>query len=542
MTTLEEGRRSYAEHRWRDAYSTLSSADAEAPLDLDDLERLAISTYMVGEDAASADAWTRAHQRALERGDAPRAAKCAFWHSSGLLFRGDMAPAMGWIARGKRVLDESGVDCAEQAWSLVLTNLPLLFQGDASTYPRFVEAAETAARFDDRNAVSMSRLAQGQAEMMSGRMKEGLALLDEVMVSVTSGEMAPIFAGIAYCAVIDACQRIFDLRRAREWTAALSRWCDAQQDLVPYRGNCLIHRCEIFQMQGDWVEAMDAAERACDRLKGPPPWDSLGAAAYQLGEIQRLRGDLAAAEGSYRRASASGREPEPGMSLVRLARDRADLATASVGRALDEARDPPSRSKLLPAAVEILLATGDPQGARACADELAEIAAFLDAPVLQAFADHAAGAVLLAEGDARGALNKLREACAAWRRLDVPHEAARARELIGVACREVGDVATAELELDAARSAFESLEAAPDLTRLDALHAPAPQAGSRGGLTARELQVLRLVAAGNTNRAIASELVLSEKTVARHVANIFTKLGVSSRSAATAYAYENDLV
>ncbi len=537
----EQGRQVFAEHRWSDAVARFTAADREAELDIDDLERLAEASYLIGDEGGAADAWTRAHHEALRRGEPARAAHCAFWHACGLLFRGDMAPAMGWIARGGRILEESGEDCVERAWFLTLTNLPVLFSGDPATaYPNFLEAAEIARRFDDPNAVTMSRLALGQAEIMMGRPKEGFGLLDEVMVAVTTGEVSAIFAGICYCAVIDACQRLFDLRRAREWTAALSRWCDAQPDLVPYRGNCLIHRCEIFQLQGAWPDAMIAAERACETLAGPPTWDSLGSAFYQLGEIQRLRGDFAGAEESYRRASQAGREPEPGMSLIRLAQGRVDVAAAAIRRVLDDTHDPPSRSRVLPASVEIMLEAGDVGAARACANELGEIATMLDAPLLHALAAHADGAVLVVESDARAGLSKLREASVVWRQLDAPHEAARVRVLMGLARRALGDDAGADMEFEAAREDFEQLGAEPDLARLKEIYGPkAPK--TSGGLSPREVEVLRLVATGRTNRAIASELVLSEKTVARHISNIFTKLGISSRAAATAYAYENGL-
>ena len=216
-------------------------------------------------------------------------------------------------------------------------------------YPSFVEAGEIAERFGDPDATMFARLGRGYSLILQGRAAEGMALLDEVMVAVTADEVAPMLAGIAYCQVIALCQAVFDLRRAREWTDALTRWCDSQPDLVPFRGNCLVHRCEIFQLQGAWTDALDAARRACEWLAGPPAWDTLGSAYYQLAEIQRLRGELAEAEESYRQASLAGRDPEPGMSLLRLAQGRIDLALPAIRRALEEAQDPIARSRLLPA-------------------------------------------------------------------------------------------------------------------------------------------------------------------------------------------------
>jgi DNA-binding NarL/FixJ family response regulator len=528
-----------AQRRWGDAFAELSAAHREGELEVEDLERLAVAAYMVGRDGDCEDAWMSAHRAWLRRGEAERAAHCAFWQALGLFFRGELAPALGWVARGGRLLEDSHRDGVEQAWLQMLTALPLLFEGDAdAAYPRFAEAGQMAERLGDSDATMFARLGRGDALIGQGRIDDGMALLDEVMVAVTADEVAPMLAGIAYCQVIALCQAVFDLRRAREWTDALTRWCDSQPDLVPFRGNCLVHRCEIFQLRGAWTDAIDAAGRACEWLAGPPPWDALGSARYQLGEIQRLRGELVDAEESYRRASLAGRDPEPGMSLLRVARGRLDLALPAIRRALDEAQDPISRSRLLPACVEIMLEAGDVEAAGAAADELGGIAAHIDAPYLHALAAHASGAVMLADGDPRAALTKLRPAQRVWRELAAPHQAARTRLLIGVACRELRDGAGAELEFDAARDALEKLGALPDLDRLAQLTG-LPAGGS---LSRRENEVLGLIAAGKTNRAIAGELFISEKTVARHVSNILTKLRLTSRTEATAYAYRHGLV
>jgi len=533
----ERARSAFAERRWAVAFAALSAARRDGELDGEDLERLAVSAYMLGKDDDCEKAWIAASRVWSERGEAERAAGCAFRHALGLFFRGDLAPAMGWVARGGRLL-ENRPESVEQAWFGMLTALPRLFSGDASAYSSFVEAGDIAARLADPDAVMFARICRGYALILEGHLADGMALLDEAMVSVTAGEVAPTLAGIAYCQVIALCQAVFDVRRAREWTAALSRWCDSQPETVPFRGNCLVHRCEILQLQGAWTDALDAARQACEWLAGPPDWDSLGSAHYQLAEIQRLRGELAEAEESYRRASVAGRDPEPGMSLLRLAQGRVDLALAAIRRALDEAEDPIARSRLLPACVEVMLEANDVETARAAADELDAVATRHAAPYLNALAAEASGAILLAEGDPRAALAKLRAAHRAWRELETPHQAARVRLLIGVACRELGDDGSAKLEFDAARGTLEELSAVPDLKRLARL------AGSQspGGLSRRESEVLALIAAGKTNRAIATELFITEKTVARHVSNIFTKLGLSSRSEATAYAFKHGLV
>ena len=428
---------------------------------------------------------------------------------------------------------EGSDECPEQAWLLTWNAFAQMWGGDpARAEPAFAGSVAVGHRFSDPDLLTMSRLGQGMCLVMQSQRTAGIALLDEVMVGVTSGEVSPMFAGIAYCTVISACSEIFDLRRAREWTSALTRWCDSQPDLVTFRGNCLVHRCEIMQLQGAWSDALAAAEQACDHLSGPVKWDSLGSAYYQLGELQRLRGKFVTAEESYRRASQAGRRPEPGLALLRLAQGRVDTAAAMARRALAETEEPPARSRMLPAYVEIMIAVGDVPSARAGADELARIAGFLEARYLHAVAASAAGAVLIAEGDPRSALSKLRSAGSAWRELDAPHEFARVRLLIGLACRALDDPETSTMEFDGARTIFERLGATADIERLDALTWADER--PRGRLTAREVQVLRLVASGKTNRAVANMLGLSEKTVARHVSNILTKIGAPSRAAATA--------
>ncbi|MGH7528498.1 MAG: DNA-binding response regulator, partial [Gemmatimonadales bacterium] len=487
---LDRARESFDRQAWADAYAQLSTADREAPLQPEDLERLATAAHLVGKDADCADIWARAHHGFQGRGEVERAARCAFWLAFGLFDRGEVARGGGWIARARRLLDAGRQDCVEQGYLLFPAALQSIGEGDyTNAYATFTQAAEIGDRFGDPDLVTLARHGQGRSLIRLGETAKGMALLDEIMVGVTTGEVSPIVVGDVYCGVISACQEIFDLRRAQEWTAALSHWCEDQPDLVPYRGQCLVRRAEIMLLRGAWQDAMDEARRACERLSHPPGQPGLGAAFYQQAELHRLRGEFAGAEAAYREASRWGRNPQPGLAQLRLAQGQIEAAAAAIRQALDEAREPRTRSRLLPAHVEIAISAGDVPAARAAADELSRIAADLDAPFLRAVSAHATGAVLLVEGDARAALATLRRGWTVWCELEAPYEAARTRLLIGEACRALGDADTGTLELDAARQAFQRLGAVTDLARAKTL---APPPGARrppAGLTAREIQV-----------------------------------------------------
>jgi DNA-binding CsgD family transcriptional regulator len=452
-----------------------------------------------------------------------------------------MGRAGGWLGRAQRLLDREGGDRVERGYLL----LPLVFEQEGSgdleaAAATAAEAAAVGERFGDPDLLALAAHEQGHILIRLGRLKEGLALLDESMVAVTAGELTPIASGIVYCGVILACQDAHEVGRAQEWTIALTGWCERQPDLVAFTGRCLVHRAQIMQLRGAWSEAIGEARRAAERCLRAENPTAAGEACYQRGEIHRLRGDYRAAEEAYREASGHGWEPQPGFALMRLAQGKASAAEAVIRRMEAEISEPGKRAGLLPAYVEIMLAVDDLDSARAASNELESIAKGHENGALGAMTAQARGALELAQGDPRAALASLRRGGDVWQQLEVPYEAARARELVGLACQALGDKDTAALELEAAHAAYAELEAMPDLTRTGSLTGRSPSAAH--GLSERELEVLRHLAGGETNKAIAAELVLSERTIDRHVSNIFAKLGVSSRTAATAYAYEHQLV
>jgi DNA-binding CsgD family transcriptional regulator len=540
--TRDAGRLAYAEKRWADAFSQLTAADAVETLDSTDLERLAVAAHCLGRSEESSGAWARAYEAYLAAGDVENAALAAAWCAFGLQTQGEFAMSGGWLGRVQSLCQENDLDCPATWFAHGQLAAGAMFGGKyEDALASFEDVQRHADRLRDPNGMTLTRLGRSQCLTALGRTGEALPLLDEIMVAITNDDVSPLVVGLAFCGGIECCHQNLDVRRAQEWTAALTRWCEQQPDLVPYRGNCLVHRAEILALHGAWPEAYDEAERARDWLAEVAAASALGSAYYQLGELHRLRGEYAPAETAYRQASQNGHETQPGLGLLRLAQGHVESAAAALRRALDETSGVMQRARLLGAQAEVSLAAADVDTARAAAQQLGELAAQVEAPLLRASALHTAGAVALAEGDPRRALGVLRSAWMLWQELDAPYDGARVRVLIGQACRELGDEDTAEMELDAARWVFQELGAAPDLARTEKL-SRRKSAIAPGGLSLREVQVLRLVAAGKTNRGIADELFLSEKTVHRHLSNIFAKLEVSSRAAATAYAFQHKLV
>jgi DNA-binding CsgD family transcriptional regulator len=535
---LLQARAAYERRDWVAAYEGLAVVAGD--LAADDFVLLAKAAYLLGQRNDCIQALQRAHTTYLDAGDALAAARCAFWLAMVLNSSGEAAVGGGWVARAQRLLGEFGEDTVERGFVAI----HLMFQHIATR--EFGLAKEQAGvvldygrRFGEPDLVAMGLCAQGRMLLYAGEVPAGLALLDESMVGIAAGEVSPIFAGTVWCTLIEACQELADFDRVEQWARALTAWCDAQHGLVPFTGQCALHRGQVKRARGAYDDALaefDLAEQRYRELGDLPP---IGLANYERGEVLRARGEFDAAERAFDRAAEFGYDPQPGMALLWLQRGRTEATVGAIRRLVAEPRDPVHRAQLLPTAVHVLVAGGEVAEARRLAEELAGIALRFGCASGEALSAFASGEVALAEGDAPRAMAELRRSIKKWSILEMPYDAACSRVLLGRALRAVGDPESADRELVTARRTFSELGATPALAEVDRLLG-AKQ--NPDGLTDREVEVLRLAAAGRSNAQIAAELFLSEKTVARHLSNIFTKIDVTSRTAAAAYAFEHDVV
>jgi DNA-binding CsgD family transcriptional regulator len=538
VADLLRARAAYDRRDWLAAYGGLSRADGDA-LTADDFGQLATAAYLVGQRNDCVQALQRAYQLHLDAGAVLAAVRSAFWLALVLLTSGETAVGGGWVARSQRLLADVDGDVVERGYVLVHVMFRHIFSGDLTTGLDLAEqVTDYGRRFVDPDLTAMGLCSQGRILLYAGRVPEGLGLLDEAMVAVAAGEVSVIFAGNVYCTLIEGCQEISDFDRAARWTAALTAWCGQQPDLVPFTGQCAVHRGQIMRSQGAFDEALVEFDLAMRRYLDDDTPAAAGLALAERGDVLRVRGDFTGAAAAYEQAAALGFEPQPGLALLWLDQGRGAAALAALHRLLGEVQGPVHRSRLLPAAVEVLLAADCRDEAADLAAELQTVAASFGCPSVQARADQAAAQVALAGDDQGAALPALRRALAVWERLGARYDAARCRALLGRALRALGDEDSAVAEFTAARRALAELGARPAEHQVDALLRPTLPAG----LTEREAEVLRLVAAGKTNPQIAQTLFLSEKTVGRHLSNIFGKVGVTTRTAAAAFAFEHHLV
>lgn len=534
---LEQARDAYAHHRWNDAYEQFRAARESGELGVDDLAALADTAWWLGHNDESLTMSEQVYRRYRQSEDAPRAAQLAIQVGLLWLLRGELTIGSGWISRAARLLDDMP-ESATHGYLLYLEAAEAVDQGrlgDAIDVARRIE--ELADRYDDRTLYAIGLVTEGIAFVKQGRVGDGLAMLDEAMLPVRVGEVAPNWAGNLYCQLMGLFIELADIRRARDWTNATERWCDRHSNPAMFVGICRVHRAQLLRFEGAWRDAERHAAQACRDLADM----NVGVVAeghYVIGELCRLRDDLAGAEEAYDLAHELGRDPQPGLALLRLAGGRADAAGRALRTALAGTDQPMNRAPLLAAQVDVAAATGDADLARQAADELVGVADTYGTAGLVAAARQASGTARLAVGEPERALPLLRDAVRRWRELDAAFHAARARCVLARALEAIGDVDAAGREIDTATAVFAQLGAASAARELD----DPRRVVLPGGLSSREAEVLACVAAGFANRKIASELSISERTVERHVANIFGKLDVSSRTEAAGYAFEHGLV
>ncbi len=538
VETLLRAREAFERRDWVATYAQLSDLDSAA-LRGDDFARLATAAYLTGRENDCVQALQRAYQAHLDSGNQVAAIRCAFWLAHTLNGMGEFAIAGGWLSRMQRLLGEMPGDVAERGYLQILLMFQHISLGEFSEASRCAATVTACGRrFDDPDLLAVGLSSEGRLALYLDQVPEGLALLDEAMLGIAAGSVSTIFSGHVYCSMIEACQEISDFSRAAEWTTALSSWCDAQPGLVTFTGQCAVHRGQIMRVRCCYPEALQEFSLAVRRYLATGMARPAGLALKERGDVLRILGNLDAAEQDYAQALRYGHEPQPGLALLWLAQGRTEAAATAMRRLLSEPRTKVGRWQLLPAAVEILLAVGDVDCADELSRELTRIAADFASSALTAMACYAVGAVVVARGDPACAIADLREGAGRWADLGSPFEVARCQVLLGEALTALGDDESAVAELDAARQVFAELGARPAEREVAGLLHPSAPAG----LTAREIEVLRLVSAGKRNAEIASILVLSEKTVARHISNIFAKLQVSSRTAAAAFAFDHHMV
>jgi class 3 adenylate cyclase len=468
MHSVDAARQAAERHAWRETYDAYASGDTHA-LAPQDLERFAEAAWWMGKLDEAMSLRERAYAGFAAAGETAGAARVALTLSWDHIGRGAFSVSRGWFANAERLL-QGRPESPEHGY-LALTRAvnALRAEGDLpAALASFERAFELGQRFGDRDTQVMGLVGKGTVLVWSGEVDQGLALLDEATAAAVCGELRPFSTGLVYCITIHSCQAVGDYRRAAEWTEAANRWCD-RLDVTGFPGACRIHRAEIMRLRGDWPEAEAQATAACEELREFDREITAGG-FYEIGEIRRRRGDFAAAEEAFRTTHELGRDPQPGLALLRLAEGKVDGAVAGVTRALSEVPDPLSRVPLLAARVEIALAAADVRAARTAAEELEGIVDAYKlgdrrAPAFDAIVHLAIGRIALAEGDADAAAAALRRARDEWLRIGAPYETAQARMLLGLAFRRQGDEHAATAELEAALTTFERLGAKLDEER-----------------------------------------------------------------------------
>lgn len=473
---LDTARAALARHEWRSAFDGLSAADAKEPLTPAALELLAEAAWWTGQLPVAIEVGERAFAGAIKAGDMQQAVISAVNLARGSIFRLAIPAAQAWIKRAERMLEGMPENPGHGWVAGAKAGLASVAGNNEESIAQATLAQGIGERLGLPDLKAFAMAARAAGLMARGDVEEGLALADEAATAAISGELQPGVAGGVFCATIEACAAIGDVRRALEWTEAQDRWCK-REGINGFPGMCRLFRSDVKRMHGAWPEAEAEARLASVELRGYIP-GAAGLALYQIGEIRLRRGDLPAAEEALLGAHGLGQDTEPALSLLRLAQGKTAAALDSITRALTEPGRPSWRAPtdsavyrvaLLPAQVEILVAAGDVAGARAAADELSAFADRFGTPAIRASAASAMGLVALAEGSAAEAGTRLREAIGLWTGLEIPYEVARMRLALADAYRADAEPDRAAIEARTARDAFERLGAAADLRRAEAV-------------------------------------------------------------------------
>lgn len=531
---LQAARSAYDRGAWADATELFLGADAETGLDTGDLEALAWSAAISAQDRVMLTTLERLYAHYAASEDHEQSARTAFWCGLRNMLIGEVGLGAGWLQRAAKHAEQTPPDCVQRGYLL----LPQVFmhrgKGDYDTAIKVADKALVIGeKADEPDLIALAGSMKGGILFRIGRIDDGYIPIDEAMLLANSRRLSPVVSGVVYCEVIASCCRVLEMVRAREWTAILTDWCRRNPQAKAFNGVCQVHRAEVLQLEGNWNEAFAEAERAGRGLHGTTEQTAMATAAYRRGEILRLRGEFEQSNAEYRLAGEIGIDPQPGMALLRLVQGRREEAVAAIRRAMETAGDVPGKTQLLPAGIEIFIACGDLDTAEELCAEMSGIAGLFGTEILARVADQGNGSLALARGQFSDAITALTRARDYWAAFGAPYLVARLRVDIAHCCAGLGDAESAGMEFDAAGKIFQELGAGPDLARIHEFRTGTKAAGT-DDLTARERQVLSLVANGGTNREIARELGLSPKTVNRHVENILGKLGVGSRAAAVA--------
>ena len=532
LEAIQAARAAYDRGAWADATELFLAADCE--LEIDDLESLVWAAAISAHDSVMIAGLERLYAHYCASGNHVECARTAFWCGLRNMLIGEVGLGSGWLQRASKHAEQTSPDCVQRGYLLLPQVYMQRGKGDYETAIEFADQAiAIGENGGDPDLIAMAGSLKGGILFRLGRVDEGYGPIDEAMLLANSQQLSPVVCGVVYCEIVASCCRVLEMVRAREWTSILTDWCRRNPQAKAFNGVCQVHRAEVLQLEGNWSEAFAEAERAGTGLSGTTERTATANAAYRRGEILRLRGEFDKSDAEYRLAAEIGVDPQPGLSLLRLAQGRRKDAIAGIRRALETAGDMPRKAALLPAGIEIFIACGDLDTAERLCGEMSDIAERFGTEILARVADQGHGSLALARGRFADAVTALTRARRYWSEFGAPYLVARLRVDIARGCLELGDSESAERELDAAENIFEELGAAPDLARILETRTGSKATGT-GKLTARERQVLAMVADGGTNREIAEELSLSPKTVNRHIENIFGKLGVSSRAAAVA--------